>query len=59
MSIFNRWGELIYYTENINAPWDGTFKGAPVEVAVFVWKIKFNDINGQSHGLYGHVTLVR
>jgi gliding motility-associated-like protein len=59
MSIFNRWGELIYYTENINAPWDGTFKGAPVEVAVYVWKIKFNDINGQSHDLYGHVTLVR
>lgn len=59
MSIFTRWGELIYYTEDINDPWDGTYEGAPVEVAVYVWKIKFNDINGENHSLFGHVTLVR
>lgn len=59
MSIFNRWGELIYYTEDINDPWDGTFRGAPVEMAVYVWKIQLNDIKGNSHDYFGHVTLVR
>ncbi len=59
MSIFDRWGELIYYTEDINDPWDGTYKGKQVEVAVYVWKIRFYDINGDDHDYYGHVTLVR
>ena len=59
MSIFTRWGELIYYTKDINDPWDGSYKGAPVEVSVYVWKIKFVDITGNDHQLYGHVTLVR
>jgi len=59
MSIFNRWGELIYYTENIDEPWDGTFRGAPVELAVYVWKINLEDVKGNEHDYFGHVTLVR
>lgn len=59
MSIFDRWGELIYYTEDINDPWDGTYKGRQVEVSVYVWKIRFYDVNGDDHDYYGHVTLVR
>ncbi|MCF8464350.1 MAG: gliding motility-associated C-terminal domain-containing protein [Flavobacteriales bacterium] len=59
MSIFDRWGELIYYTENIDEPWDGTYKGAPVELAVYVWKIKLSDVKGTEHKYFGHVTLLR
>jgi len=59
MSIFNRWGELIYYTEDINDPWYGIYKGAPVELAVYVWKISLSDLKGNEHDYYGHVTLVR
>ncbi|MBI1288163.1 MAG: T9SS type B sorting domain-containing protein [Flavobacteriales bacterium] len=59
MSIFDRWGELIYYTEDINDPWDGTYKGAPVQMAVYVWRIKLNDVKGNDHSYIGHVTLLR
>jgi gliding motility-associated-like protein len=59
MSIFDRWGELIYYTENIDEPWDGTYKGAPVELAVYVWKIELVDLKGNDHDYFGHVTLLR
>jgi gliding motility-associated-like protein len=59
MSIFNRWGELIYYTENIDEPWDGTFRGAPVELAVYVWKINLEDVKGNEHDYFGHVSVVR
>ncbi|MCF8276815.1 MAG: gliding motility-associated C-terminal domain-containing protein [Flavobacteriales bacterium] len=59
MSIFDRWGELIYYTEDINDPWDGSYKGAQVENDVYVWKIGFNDFRGNDHQYYGHVTLLR
>lgn len=59
MSIFNRWGELIYYTENIDKPWNGLYKGAPVEVAVYAYKIKLSDLKGNEHTYIGHVTVVR
>lgn len=59
MSIFDLWGELIYYTEDIEYPWEGTYKGLAVEMSVYVWKIRFFDLNGESHNLYGHVSLVR
>jgi gliding motility-associated-like protein len=59
MSIFNRWGELIYHTEEISNPWDGSYKGLQVEASVYIWKIRFYDIYGDNHDYYGHVTLVR
>lgn len=59
MTIFNRWGEIVFYTENFNEEWDGTYKGLDVEMAVYPWRIKFDDLNGQGNDLYGHVTLVR
>lgn len=59
MSIFDRWGELIYYTGDIEDPWDGTYKDKQVEMSVYVWKVRFIDINGDDHDYYGHVTLVR
>lgn len=59
MSIFDRWGELIYYTEDRDSPWLGIYKGYPVEVGVYVWKIKLKDYKGNDHDYFGHVTLVR
>ncbi|MDB4655291.1 PKD domain-containing protein [Flavobacteriales bacterium] len=59
MSITNRWGELIYQTNNIEAPWDGSFKGQQVELGVYVYEISFFDITGDDHYYYGHVKLVR
>ena len=59
MSIFNRWGELIYYTENVEEPWRGIYKGRDVEVAVYTWKISLNDFKGEKHDYIGHVSVVR
>jgi gliding motility-associated-like protein len=59
MSIFDRWGELIYYTEDINDPWRGIYKGAEVEMGVYVWKIKLKDWKGEEHQYFGHVSLIR
>lgn len=59
MHIFNRWGEEIYYTENIDEPWDGTYKGMDVEVGVYAWRINFLDVKGEDHQYFGHVTLLR
>ncbi|PCI96693.1 MAG: hypothetical protein COB15_09310, partial [Flavobacteriales bacterium] len=57
--IFDRWGELIYETHTKFAPWDGKFKGKSVPNDVYVWKLKFKDINGKEHSKVGNVNVVR
>lgn len=58
-TIFNRWGSLLFNTSNINAGWDGTYKGEPVIEAVYVFTLKFKDSDGVVYDKIGHVTLLR
>lgn len=39
-SIYNRWGERIFFSRNPNACWDGTYKGVTQDPGVFVYMIK-------------------
>lgn len=58
--IFDRWGELIYKTNDTEAGWNGTYKNKPCTDDVYIWKCEFQNIVSQeleSH--IGHVTLVR
>ena len=57
--VYNRWGEEIFVSKDIDNPWDGWFKNKYAEVGVYVWKIMLYDQNGEQHTYRGHVTLVR
>ena len=57
--IFNRWGELIHHTKEMTDYWDGTYKGSPSQIDVFVWKIKYEDYQKKYGVLVGHVSLIR
>lgn len=59
MMIFDRWGELIFETTDIYEGWDGTYKGTPVELGVYVWKVDFIDKKLGNQYRIGHVTVVR
>jgi gliding motility-associated-like protein len=59
MYIFNRWGELIFVSNSIDTQWNGTYNGIKSPDGVYVWKIKYRDINGIDYEQYGHVTLLR
>ncbi|MCC5917458.1 MAG: gliding motility-associated C-terminal domain-containing protein [Cryomorphaceae bacterium] len=39
ISIFNRWGQEIFHSTDINDPWDGTFKGKMVPSGIYVYNI--------------------
>lgn len=35
--VYNRWGELIYETSDLNAGWDGYYKGVPQNIETYVY----------------------
>ncbi len=57
--IYNRWGQLIFYTTNILDTWDGTYKGGKCPPGVYVWVIYYEDNKKQKVSNKGTVTLVR
>lgn len=59
--IYNRWGEVIFQTDDHTAYWDGTYRGNRSPSDVYVWMIRYVDWVQPSviQKKYGHVTLVR
>ena len=57
--IFDRWGELIWHSQSMDQPWDGTYQGTLVEDGVYVWKIRCYDSSDDPHEFYGHVTVLK
>ena len=63
ISIFNRWGSLIFHSDNVNeilrAGWDGTFNGKNLNQGVYAYKLKAAFYNGKTFEKLGTVTLIR
>ncbi len=58
--IYNRWGELIFESNNINNGWDGKFKGVAQPIGTFVYYVEyFNYCKGGMDKRAGNVTLLR
>jgi len=57
--IYNRWGELVFMTQDAARGWNGVFKGLPQDSNVFVWEAKGVDYNGNVIFKKGTVTLIR
>ena len=58
-NIYNRWGELIFHTTNLNKCWDGKWKGRQQDPAVFVYWIKAKSLCGGDVFRKGTVVLIR
>jgi gliding motility-associated-like protein len=59
--IFNRWGELIYESNDITTVgWDGTYRGSKCQEGVYIWKMAImNSDTDRKEEAVGHVTLLR
>ncbi|HEY5369279.1 MAG TPA: PKD domain-containing protein [Hanamia sp.] len=57
--VYNRLGQLMYSTHQMNEGWDGTFKGNPQSTGVFVWIAKGIDYLSKTITEKGNVTLIR
>ena len=57
--VYDRWGEKVFETQDIQQGWDGTFKGSKLSNAVFDYYIKATYYSGKVVEKKGNVTLVR
>ena len=59
MDIFNRWGELIFHSDNIDQTWDGNYNGKPAQQDTYVVKITLTDESGAATSHEGSLRLLR
>lgn len=59
MTIWDRWGNLVYKTTDPYQTWDGKLNGDPCEVDTYVYKIYIEDINFKFYRYMGGVNLIR
>lgn len=61
LTIFNRWGEVIFESYDASVGWNGTYgdRGL-VEEGVYVWKIEFKEtMSDKRHKHHGHVSVLK
>ena len=60
--IFDRWGNLIFTTTDINESWDGSVQGQGgdvVQIDTYVWKVALTDVFEKKHKFIGHVSVIK
>jgi gliding motility-associated-like protein len=59
MQIFNRWGQIVYDTQD-GKPWDGKYAGEPAVEGVYMYIITIDSYNATgTKRLKGTVTILR
>jgi gliding motility-associated-like protein len=58
--VHNRWGELVYQTENPRDGWDGNYKGRTAEIGVYTFYVEYSkNYSARNEMIKGNVTLIR
>lgn len=59
MTIYNPWGEVVYYSDRINEGWNGKIDSKPAPTGVYAYKAKGKDMEGNDLESSGYFTLMR
>ena len=60
--VFDRWGHSLFHTKDFTKGWDGTIQNRgedPLKQEVYVYKIKYKDLDGKINHKTGHVSLIK
>jgi gliding motility-associated-like protein len=56
VTIFNRWGSVVFESTGYENPWDGTNKGEPLPMGTYFYKIELNDPDGTVY--HGDISII-
>ena len=59
LTIFNRWGQRVFYTADPHKAWDGTFGGEPCEIGTYYYYLNAQCLTGPKETHKGDIILVR
>ena len=57
--IYNRWGQLLFRTNQIGVGWDGKYKGSVQDIGTYVWYAEGTDYTNKKIAKKGTVVLIR
>ena len=58
-AVYNRWGQLVFKTSDMDQGWDGNFNGQPQSTQVFVWIVSAVGFDGRKYEVRGTSTLIK
>ena len=59
MEIYNRWGQKLFETDDINEGWDGRFNGDLAPEGMYVYTAKGRFVSGKEYNQAGQVLIVK
>lgn len=60
LTIYNRWGEIVFLTNNVSEGWDASYNGRYVPDGEYTWKIFVKSDETSERGQFdGHVNVLR
>jgi gliding motility-associated-like protein len=59
IEIYDRWGQMVFHSDDIQDSWDGKRDGMPCPVGVYAWVMYWEDNNKTKITNKGTITLVR
>ena len=57
--IFDRWGEMVFETEDQSIGWDGTFRGEKLNPDVYDYYLDVTCLGGLNEIIKGNITLMK
>lgn len=59
IAVFNRWGEVVFTSNELDFIWDGTYLGTYINDGTYTWKIRFLTNSGRDRTITGHVNMLK
>lgn len=59
INIFNRWGEVVFTSNDLNFAWDGSYNGQIVGDGTFTYKVRFLTNSERRKTIVGHVNVLK
>lgn len=57
--VYNRWGQMVFSTNEVGRGWDGTIGGKPQDSGTYVWMVQGTDFTGKRVFKKGTMVLIR